>query len=293
MLLANLILMAAIASSPQPTARHVVIVGIDGLRAAAVREQPLPNISALIKRGASTLHARAVMPTDSSPNWASMISGAGPEQHGVTSNGWEPDKPEIAPVCKGPGGIFPTIFGVLRGQRRDAVIGCFHDWDGFGRLLERSASDAVVRGDGPVETMREAIAFLESRRPAFLFIQLDHVDHAGHDKGYVSPEYNTAVIEADRLIGELEQALRNAGMLDSTVLLVTSDHGGVGTKHGKATMAEIEIPWIIAGPGIAQGRTIDSPVNTYDTAATAARILGITPHPCWTGRPVVEAFSAR
>ena len=35
-----------------------------------------------------SIHARGVIPTVSSPNWASMIMGAGPEQHGITSNDW-------------------------------------------------------------------------------------------------------------------------------------------------------------------------------------------------------------
>ena len=48
---------------------------------------------------------------------ASMIMGAGPEQHGVTSNEWETNKFEIAPTVVGPGGMFPTIFGLLRAQR--------------------------------------------------------------------------------------------------------------------------------------------------------------------------------
>jgi len=31
-------------------------------------------------------------------------------------------------------------------------------------------------------------------------------------------------------------------------VLVTSDHGGKGHNHGKNSLAEIEIPWILAGP---------------------------------------------
>jgi hypothetical protein len=57
------------------------------------------------------------MPTSSSPNWASMIMGAGPEQHGVTSNDWETNKFEIPALEVGPEGMFPTIFGVIRRQR--------------------------------------------------------------------------------------------------------------------------------------------------------------------------------
>jgi arylsulfatase A-like enzyme len=85
-------------------------------------------------------------------------------------------------------------------------------------------------------------------------------------------------------------ALKDAGMTDRTIVLITADHGGVGKKHGGATMAEIEIPWILSGPGVAAGRELRKPVRTYDTAPTIAHILGVQPSECWIGRPVLEAF---
>jgi arylsulfatase A-like enzyme len=56
-------------------------------------------------------------------------------------------------------------------------------------------------------------------------------------------------------------------------------------------MGEIEIPWIIAGPGVATGKELATPVNTYDTAATVAYLFGLKPPECWIARPVVEAFT--
>src|SRR5262245_26719690 len=169
--------------------------------------------------GASTLHARGVMPTVSSPNWASMIMGAGPEQHGVLSNDWKPGSSPIAPTVVGPGGIFPTVFGLLRQQRPSSKIGCFHDWDGFGRLVERDVCDQHVHPKGPAATNDHAIRFLKEQRPPLLFIHLDHVDHAGHEHGHGTPQYDSAVKEADRLIGLVLAALRDSGMADHSLVL--------------------------------------------------------------------------
>jgi hypothetical protein len=288
---AGLLALAANGPAQVPGVRRVVIVGVDGMSPDGLQHARTPNLDRLRAGGAYTMHARGVMPTDSSPNWASMIMGAGPEQHGVTSNDWQPDKFDIAPVCTGTGGIFPTIFGVLRAQQPKSVIGCFHDWPGFARLFERGAADLVEHGEGPVDTVRKAIAFVEAGPPTLLFVHLDHVDHAGHEIGHGTPAYYAAVSEADRLIGELLKAFESKRLLGETVFLVTADHGGSGTKHGRATMAELEIPWIIAGPGIAKGRELHSPVNTFDTAATVAHLLGLQPPPCWIGRPVAEAFA--
>jgi predicted AlkP superfamily pyrophosphatase or phosphodiesterase len=273
-----------------PRVEHVVIVGVDGLSPDGVQQAKAPNLARMMKEGAYTLHARGVMPTVSSPNWASMIMGAGPEQHGVTSNEWEPGKGEIRPTAVGPAGVFPTIFGVLRAQRPTAKSAVFHDWDGFGRLFERKAVDQIEDSDGPQKAVEHAVAYLKKERPQLTFIHLDHVDDAGHTHGHGTPQYYTAVAEADRLIGLVSKAVEEAGIADRAVVLVTSDHGGVGKKHGGSTMAEIEIPWIIHGCGVASGREISTPVNTYDTAATAAYLLGLKPPACWIGRPVTEAF---
>jgi predicted AlkP superfamily pyrophosphatase or phosphodiesterase len=272
---------------------HVVVIGVDGLSPDGIRRAPTPRLHQLMREGAYTPHARGVMPTVSSPNWASMIMGAGPEQHGVTSNAWEPDRFEIQPTAVGSGGIFPTIFGVLRQQRPAAKIACFHHWDGFARLFERGAADKVENPKTAVETVERALAYIKKVKPQFTFIHLDHVDHAGHEYGHGTPQYDTAVAEADRLIGLVIDGLRDAGLLDRSVVLVTSDHGGKGQGHGGATMAELEIPWILYGRGVARGRELTTPVNTYDTAMTIAFVFELTPPKGWIAKPVTEAFAER
>ena len=50
------------------------------------------------------------------------------------------------------------------------------------------------------------------------------------------------VRKVDRLLGKLERALREAGMLERTMLLVMSDHGREarhGKGHGGFTTAEM------------------------------------------------------
>lgn len=269
---------------------HVVLIGIDGLSPAGIRAANTPQFDELIEEGASTFHARAVMPTSSSPNWASMIMGAGPEQHGITSNDWERDRFEITPIDKGPEGIFPTIYGVLHAQRPNSIIGVFHDWDGYGRLVERTACETVEDANGPDDAIQRAIGFVRDRKPTFTFVHLDHVDHAGHQSGWGSPEYIKAVEHADALIGQMRRTLAETALAESTILLVTADHGGKGKKHGGDTMAEIEIPWIIVGPGVRRGYEITAPVNQYDTAATLAHIFGVKPPASWIARPVLTAF---
>ena len=76
---------------------------------------------------------------------------------------------------------------------------------------------------------------------------------------------------------------------DATVLLL-SDHGGHDRIHGTDVPEDMTIPWMIAGPNIRSGHTIESPVTLIDTAPTLARVLGIKPDPEWEGQCVEEVF---
>jgi predicted AlkP superfamily pyrophosphatase or phosphodiesterase len=270
---------------------HILIVGCDGFGSVGFITNNAPVLHKLMRAGSYTLHARGVMPTSSSPNWASIIMGAGPEQHGVTSNDWETNKFEIAPIVVGSGTVFPTIFGVLREQRPKSFIACVHDWDGFGRLMEPRAMDLLENVKGSTNTAKRAAEVIRQYKPTFLFVHFDDVDHSGHTFGWKSVEFFRAVEEVDGLIGSFLAALKEAGIAEKTVVIMTADHGGKGKSHGEPTMEEIEIPVIMAGPGIKRGHQIRGPVNTYDTAATVAALFDLKAPDAWIGRPIKEAFS--
>ena len=55
-------------------------------------------------------------------------------------------------------------------------------------------------------------------------------------------------------------------------------------------MVELEIPWIIAGPDVKQDHEITALVDTYDTAVTPAKVLGVIPPAAWIAKPVNDAF---
>lgn len=270
---------------------RLIVIGVDGLSVDGVVSAHTPRLHELMERSAWTLVARGVMPTLSSPNWASMIDGAGPEQHGITSNGILRKMVEIEPVCRDSEGMFPTIFEVLRAQQSSSRIAIFHDWAGFSRLVEKHAPDVMQHEHGAAKTAETAAAYWKQNHPALMFVHLDNVDHAGHADGWATPSYYRAVEDADRYAGVILDMLRGEGELESTYVLVSSDHGGKGRNHGKNSLDEIQIPWILSGPGILPGQ-LTIPVYTYDSAATMAWIFGLDAPGCWIGRPVTAAFRA-
>jgi len=276
-------------AAPATAGRRVIVVGIDGLSVNGVVTAHTPRLHQLMAEGAWTLAARAVMPTLSSPNWESIITGSAPEQHGITSNGYFRNMVEFEPVCRDSEGKFPTIFELLRTANPGARIAVFHDWPGFAELLEKHVPDVLRHERGAAKTTAAAIEYWKQYRPDLMFVHLDNVDHAGHSEGWSSAAYFRAVAEADGHLGEILDMLSAGHETDSTYVLVTSDHGGKGRGHGKNSLAEIQIPWILGGPDIARGE-VSVPVNTFDTAATIAWIFRLATPSCWIARPVLAAF---
>lgn len=271
-------------------ARHVIVIGVDAMSPNGIINATTPTLDDMMKRGAFTLNARGVLPTSSSTNWASMVSGAGPEQHGVTSNDWERDDFNIPAVLKGTEDIFPTIFGVSREQRPELEMGAVYTWTGFGRLIEQTALSYDSNGSNDDDTLEKAKKYIREKKPDFLFIHFDDVDHVGHELGHKTQFYYDAVATVDRKIGSVIKATKDAGIFEETVFIVSADHGGIGYGHGGQTLDEIEIPFILYGKGIKKGYTIKNKVYTYDNAATVATLLGIEQPYAWIGKPVTSAF---
>ncbi|SFC05816.1 PA14 domain-containing protein [Flagellimonas taeanensis] len=270
--------------------QHIVIIGVDGMSPNGILKANTPMMDSMIQNGAATMHARSVLPSSSSSNWASMIMGADTEQHGVTSNGWEKFDHQLPPVVATKKGTFPTIFTLFHDQQPDAHVGAIYDWDGFGRLFEKEDVDFDIDGDHENNTALQAVSYIKEHTPKFTFVHLDHVDHAGHALGHGSPEYYKAVQKADSLIAEIVNATKEAGIFEKTLFIVSADHGGIGFGHGGESLAEMEIPFILYGAGIKKGHQIEETVYQYDNAATVAYAMGLQTPQSWIGRPVKGAF---
>ncbi len=303
-LLLLLILITNAGFSQTTKTKRVILIGVDGMSPDGINNANTPYMDALVNGGSSTFTARAVLPTSSSPNWASMIMGAGPDQHGVTSNSWEPNKQTIKLECTGKKGngknseMWPTIYGLLREQKTNSKIFCFHDWWDYGRLVEPGVCDkkkgpglyGLIFQKGNKRAINRAKRIVKKKDFDFIFVHLDHVDHAGHHDGHGTPEYYKAVEYADILIGEVIQTVKDAGIEEETIIMVTADHGGIGKGHGGNTPEEVNIPWILKGPDISPGHKVNDEVNTYDTAHTLARIFALETPACWIGKCIDEIF---
>jgi len=142
------------------------------------------------------------------------------------------------------------------------------------------------------EVADQAAAMILLHQPDVLFVHLPGVDNAGHAFGWSSKQQMQAIAQADRAIGNVLWALDQCHLRDSTFILVTADHGGAGLSHGPDDERSRHIPWIAVGPGIRRGLDLtiypNLVINTEDTFATVAYLMGIPVMRQIDGKPVME-----
>lgn len=267
--------------------KHVVLIGLDGWGAYSVPKADMPTVKALMKEGSYTLESRSILPSSSACNWASMIMGAGPELHGFTT--WGSTKPDLPSRELSHYGLFPSVIGLLRDQKPKAEIGYIYEWGGMAYLCEKDAVNHFAQTKG-AETAQNAADYIKAKKPTFTMIAFDEPDGTGHNKGHDTDAYYEKLKELDTYIARIVEAVKEAGIYDETIFIVTADHGGINKGHGGKTMQEMQIPFIITGKGVKAGHEIASSVMQYDTAATIAHIFGLKRPQVWIARPVTEVF---
>jgi arylsulfatase A-like enzyme len=99
-------------------------------------------------------------------------------------------------------------------------------------------------------------------------------------------DYSVEVEWGDTQIGEALKQLEGAGVLEDTLVVVTSDHGMPfpyvkGQIHEDAFHLPLAMRW---GKGIKAGRVVEDFVNVRDLAPTYMELAGLTPHPQMTGK---------
>jgi len=265
---------------------RVILFVVDGLRPDGMLKARAPVMQGLMERGAYSLEAQSVMPSITLPCHVSMFHGVPPEVHGVTTNEWEP----------APDGPIPGLFEVVRQGKRHPAS--FYTWEPLrdlwrpGAVAHACLVDIYWPADqnSDLAIARLAAEYIPQARPDLTFVYLGLVDEVAHRHGWMSAEYLQAVAVADEAIGHVLEKVAQAGLLETTACLVTSDHGGHAHKHGEDIAEDMTIPWLLTGPQIRRGYQLEGPVRIIDTAPTIAHLLDLPIPVVWQGRAITEAW---
>lgn len=186
------------------------------------------------------------------------------------------------------------------------IAGAFGFWFGFDRFIERTV-DGVERGRAAfddavgylrehrerrfflfVHTYKTHVPYLSSERYAEFFDdpadwQQEGMSSVPRNRRELADAYDRTIREVDDLVGGLLDALQELSLADRTLVVLVSDHGEAFGEHGaqghsfSAHQEVIRVPWVLRGPGIPEGLSIETPVSLVDLAPTLLDWLGLPP----------------
>ncbi len=154
----------------------------------------------------------------------------------------------------------------------------------------------------------EAVKFITANRDRPFFVYLPHYAvhqpiagkpevveryrrKAGPDAPHRDPAYAALIESVDDSVGRITRTLESLGIADRTVVVFTSDNGGltsgrnpptsnVPLRVGKGSAYEggVRVPFIVRWPGqVAPGTTESTPVISPDIFPTLLEIAGVRP----------------
>lgn len=283
-------LLALVLPGTALASHHVLVVSMDGLRPDVALRADMPALRSLMARGAFTMYAATTDVAITLPSHTSMLTGVTPEKHEIHFNGDPGPTDRTSPA-------WPTLFEVAHraglttalaaGKSKFSVLAAPGTVD-FASIPPRgrTAPDSAVA--------MAAVRWIVEHRPDVLFVHLPSLDWVGHASGWGSSAQVAATASPDRALGFLLRALSQTGLSDSTLVIVSADHGGAGRTHGGLDPRSRLIPWIASGPGVRGNHDLASEpalsVRTEDTFATACAWMGLVPPRPVDGRAVSEIF---
>lgn len=269
-------------TAPAPTSSSLVLLTLDTTRsdhlgaygAAGARTPVLDDLAA---RGVR--YARAIAPSPLTlPSHASLLTGLDPPEHGVRDNGTAVlprDLPTLATALRSRG--YAT--GAFVASRvLDRRFGLDRGFDAYGDRMtaERLGQYGYPERDAAAVTSAALawISRLPAGKPYFLWVHY-YDPHAPYQPPGGS-SYAGEIAYVDREIGRLLSGLPPGERLVAAV----GDHGEMLGEHGESGhgiflyRAALEVPLIVAGPGVPAGAVVEETVATRRLASSLLRLLG-------------------
>ena len=280
LLLLLLFPLASLAEGSSPPYERVIIFGMDGA-GTMIRQGNTPNFDRIFGNGSITYEALASVLTMSAQGWGSAFCGVPGPVHGATN--------DYAQNVHKFNVLYPSIFRLTREAYPKAKMASFANWSAINwGLIERDCGVFLFpedRKEPAKETIvSHVLTYLAKNDPKLLFVYFVDVDHALHIYGYGSDEYFRAMEETDEQIGIVYNALVQNGLLENTLVLFVTDHGGNNKKgHGGSSDQERKVTFAAAGPGVEEHGVIED-MELQDVAAVVLYALGIEQPEIQTGR---------
>ena len=294
---------------PAPGELNIVVVTLDTTRADRLgcygfAGVETPNIDALAAEGVVFDAATATVPL-TFPSHSSIFTGLVPPHHGVRDNGGfflDDARVTLAERLKAGGWTTGAFVGAWVLESKWGLAQGFDTYsDRFDLSRYKVISLGTVQKPGD-EVMDDALRWLESVRSRRFFAWVHLYDpHSPYDppepfrSRYPSQPYLGEIAYTDKVVGRLLAWLREASLMDRTLVVLTADHGESLGDHGESTHsyfiydATTHVPLIVRTPWGWRGRRAIQ-VSSVDIMPTVLDLVGMPPEPAIDGQPLARAL---
>ena len=266
-------------AQPKPKA---LLIMLDGFRADAMDNMPIPNINKLRNgtwqpgyKGACSVtgwNLEDARPS-SAANHASIATGVTAAKtkvynNGDTKNGNYAEWPSwLARVATMPGKNYKALYVYSWGENNDTAK---HPAVEFHHGTDAANADYLAK----------LLATPEAPDAILYFIDLP--DHGGHGEGFYphSNKYHETIALSDAFIGKMMDAIASRPTFaeEDWMISVTADHGGYAKSHGMYGSTANTVPVLVASKHVKQGIIPGIP-KSYDLPVTALAHFGIDVKP--------------
>ncbi|HEX6159110.1 MAG TPA: sulfatase-like hydrolase/transferase [Thermoanaerobaculia bacterium] len=273
---------------PTPDASTpVILISIDTLRSDHLpvygyKGVETPHLDAF--RGDAILYERAYSHCPLTlPSHSSMLTGLLPSEHGMRDNvGYVlPANVKTLPEALKANGYATGAAVSAFVLRREAGLNRGFDlYDDEVEALGAMRSIGMIQRDGAQSAKVASDWIAKQQKPVFFFLHLyePHTPYTPPEpfkSKYPSSAYDGEIAHVDDILGKFLQSLKDAGLYEKSLIIVTSDHGeGLGEhgedEHGVFLYREaIQVPLLVKLPDNASaGATVSTAVQLIDLAPT-------------------------
>lgn len=222
-------------SAPEAAAQpeRVLLIGLDGLRADALDMYDAPTLEALAERGARAERMIPVMPSKTFVNFYSIATGLYPENHGMTENA--PYDREARTGFVNPMSAQDPFWWqgepIWTTAEREGLTSAIMFWLGSEVAHDglRPSIWTPYQHDKPYqERVDEVLAWYDAPsedQPRLAAVYFDRVDSVAHRNGPENEAVAEAVADVDGYVAQLVAGLEARGLLETTNIIIVSDHG--------------------------------------------------------------------
>ncbi len=290
-----------IVASPAERAPNVLVILVDTLRADHV-DDTTPNWLALQDEG-----VRFAL-TNSASSWTkpsipTVMSGVWPTTHGVGAQTVSDRLPESVPLMQE---RFRDAGWATASFSASPLGSTLSGLDrGFATALPPRAWGHMERSQGETPLDADVFGSLldwwdDQDRPVFAYVQLLDLHQYYLLEGHADRRwsaYRHAAVTADADFGQLMEDLEERGLLEDTLIVLTSDHGESFWDHGVPShgtglwQSQVQVPLVFWHPELAPG-VITEPTALADLAPTLIDLFGLPSLPDADGISLVPALGS-